>query len=56
MTAVTRSDIDNIILGVEELIGADEANALRAYLDLLEGRLRVYQFGDDDNLVEEVEE
>lgn len=46
---VTRIDIDNALLRVERgESDQDDANLIRAYLDGIEGRLQVYELGDDE--------
>jgi hypothetical protein len=44
---VTRREVDQTLARVEERMGPDQANLLRAYLVMLESQLRVSRLGDD---------
>jgi hypothetical protein len=44
---VNPEEIDAILHTVEEMVGVDEANALRAYLDSLRGKIRILQLGEN---------
>jgi hypothetical protein len=43
---VTRQDVDSALARLESR-SVEDANLLRAYLDMLEGLVRLYQLGDD---------
>lgn len=44
---VTRRDIERLLLRIEQTIGPEEANLLRAHLSMLESQLRAYQLDND---------